>query len=227
MTRSPGQNGATAKSFPVGSFCCVCPMAPPSSSCTHRSLLVSSRVSGCPSVSVRGSPSCLCKRRPMLVSVLSCVCALVSSSSEPVQSGSSFPCSSLLLLSKPGVGRLLSAAQDPRVGVPDVELDSLAPQTKALLLQFISPSIPPSRPETPRGGDGATSLPLSLPLVVEAVVQDPGPLQRDSLHVLVGSLCRWDEGSPGSSCYAVLNSLSFIIVMMIYYYYFASAGLDF
>lgn len=189
MTRSPGQNGAIAKSFSCWIFLL---RLPDGTSLFHFHLSFSPGLFPClwlPQCLSAGEPQLPVRKAPHVskCAFLLCVCA-GSSSSEPFQSGSSFPCGSILFLSKPGVGRLLSAVQDPRVGVPAVELDSLAPQTKALC--FCNPSLLPSLPPDLKphsGWGGATSLPLSpfseLPLVVEAVVQVPGPLQRDSLHM--------------------------------------------
>lgn len=119
----------------------------------------------------------------------------------PFQSGSSFPCSSVLFLSKPGVGGLISAVQDPRVGVPDVELDSLAPQSKALC--FCNPSLLPSLPPDlkPRsGGHGVVSLPLSPflapPLVVEAVVQVQVPFRGTHCTCACRLLVSEGRGEP-------------------------------
>lgn len=64
MTRSPGQNGAIAKSFSCRVFLL---RLPDGSSLFHfhrRSLLVSSRVSGCPVSQCRGTPAACAKGTP-------------------------------------------------------------------------------------------------------------------------------------------------------------------
>ena len=138
--------------------------------------------------------------------------ALVWGSSEfdhgPFKRGFSIPCSAIVFLDIFPIGfqsqvfwGLLSPVQDVGVGVPDVELEPLAPQGKDLYL------CDPSRCGLPQRGCGCflwqdclSASPMGLravllTFVVEALLIQFSGLFSEGIipHIVADFLCQWED----------------------------------